>query len=57
MVGAYQSMGTPRAYQAGDYTIVDIPLTFEAGDMTGRLTYSSDGKVAGLHILPSQGNQ
>jgi hypothetical protein len=52
MVGAYQSMGTPHAYRAGDYTIVDTPLTFEAGDLTGRVTYSMDGKVAGLHLVP-----
>ncbi|WP_165960768.1 DUF3887 domain-containing protein [Actinocrispum wychmicini] len=52
MVGAYESMGTPHAYPAGDYTIVDIPLSFEAGDLTGRVTYSTDGKVAGLHLIP-----
>lgn len=52
MVGTYQSMGTPHAYRAGDYTIVDVPLTFEAGDLTGRVTYSMDGKVAGLHLVP-----
>ncbi|GAB3882113.1 hypothetical protein GCM10029964_039310 [Kibdelosporangium lantanae] len=54
MVGAYQSMGTPHAYRAGDYTIVDIPLTFEAGDMTARVTFSMDGKVAGLHLVPAK---
>lgn len=53
LVGGYESMGTPRAYQAGDYTIVDTLLTFEAGDLTGRVTYSAEGKVAGLHFVPA----
>lgn len=52
MVGTYESMGTPHVYPAGDYTIVDTPLSFEAGDIKGRVTYSADGKVAGIHFLP-----
>jgi hypothetical protein len=40
------------AYQAGDLTLVDIPLSFEAAERTVRITYNRDGQVAGLHFLP-----
>lgn len=54
MAGAYQGMGDPVAYQAGNYTIVDVPLHFEAATQTGRVTYDRAGQVAGLFFLPSQ---
>jgi hypothetical protein len=41
-----------EAYQAGDLTLVDIPLSFEAAERTVRITYNRDGQVAGLHFLP-----
>ena len=52
VVGRFDRIGKPRAYQAGDYTIVDTPLLFEAGDLTGRISYDRAGRVAGLHFLP-----
>jgi hypothetical protein len=51
-VGAYEGMGEAAARQAGDLTIVDIPMTFESGEMKGRVVYDSHGKVAGLFVLP-----
>lgn len=51
MVGAYGGMGEPLTRQAGDLTIVDIPLTFEASQMKGRVVYDRQGKVAGLFVL------
>jgi hypothetical protein len=43
----------PSTYQAGDYTVVvDVPLTFEAGEPLGRISYDHAGRVAGLHFLP-----
>lgn len=51
MVGAYEGMDEPVVRQWGDYTIVDIPLRFEAGDMSARVSYDTDGKVAGAFIL------
>ena len=51
LVGSYQGMGEPMPRQAGDLTIVDIPLTFEASDMKGRVVYDRQGKVAGLFVL------
>ena len=52
LVGGYERMGAAHAYQAGDYTVVDVALHFEAGDLTGRVSYDRAGKVAGLHFLP-----
>jgi hypothetical protein len=44
-------MGEAGARQAGDLTIVDIPMTFEAGEMKGRVVYDKDAKVTGLFVL------
>jgi hypothetical protein len=49
--GAYEGMGEPVAHQAGDYTVVDVPLRFEAAEMTGRVSYNRAGQVAGLFFL------
>jgi hypothetical protein len=49
--GAYEGMGEPVAHQAGDYTVVDVPLYFEAGELTGRVSFSRTGQVAGLFFL------
>ncbi len=51
-VGAYEGMGEAVARQTGDLTIVDIPMTFEAGEMKGRVVYDKQSKVAGLFVLP-----
>jgi len=48
--GAYQGMGEPVAHQAGDYTVVDVPLHFEAAELNGRVSFSDSGQVAGLFI-------
>lgn len=52
--GAYQGMGEAVAHQAGDYTVVDVPLHFEAADLTGRVCYARTGQVAGLFFLNPQ---
>jgi hypothetical protein len=51
LVGAYGGTGEPVSRQAGDLTIVDIPMTFEASEMKGRVVYDQQGKVAGLFVL------
>lgn len=51
MAGAYEGMGEPVVHQAGDYTVVDVPLRFEAAELTGRVSYDRDGRVAGLYFL------
>lgn len=55
-VGGYERMGEPVVHQAGDYTVVDIPLYFEAGEMTGKISYDRDAQVAGLFIGPPPGS-
>jgi hypothetical protein len=35
-----------------DFTVVDLPLFFEAGERMGRVSYDRDGRVAGLFFLP-----
>jgi Protein of unknown function (DUF3887) len=52
MIGQVEQVGEPLAYQVGDLTLVDVPLSFEAAERTARVTYDQDGKVAGLHFLP-----
>jgi hypothetical protein len=53
LVGTYEGMSDaePFVRRVGDHTVVDIPLTYEAGDMKGRVAFDADGKVAGLFIL------
>lgn len=51
MVGAYEGMSEPVVRQWGDLTVVDIPLRFEAGELVGRVSYDTDGKVTGLFAL------
>jgi uncharacterized protein DUF3887 len=50
-VGAHERAGEPFVRRQGDYTVVDVPLAFEAGDMTGRVAFHGDGTVAGLFVL------
>jgi hypothetical protein len=51
-VGRYERMGEPFVRQAGDLTVVDVPLHFEAGECLGQVSYDADWKVAGLYLLP-----
>ena len=51
LVGRYEGMGEPFTRPLGDYTVVDVPLSFEAGEMIGRVSYDTHAKVAGLYIL------
>lgn len=51
LVGRYERMGEGSARQAGDLTIVDIPMSFEASEMKGRVVYDKDGRVTGLFVL------
>lgn len=50
-MGRYEQMGGAAARQAGNLTIVDIPMSFEASEMRGRVVYDKDGKVTGLFVL------
>jgi Protein of unknown function (DUF3887) len=48
--GNFERMGVLSARQSGDYTVMDVPLTFEAGKAIGRVVLNRDGKVAGLSL-------
>jgi hypothetical protein len=50
-VGRYERMGEPLVLASGDYTMVEVPLYFEAGERTVEVTYRG-GQVAGLWIQP-----
>jgi hypothetical protein len=51
--GAFIAMGTPVSSVIGDYTVVDVPMAVEKGDLTGRVSFNADGEVAGLFFLPA----
>jgi hypothetical protein len=53
LIGVFERMGEPLAYPVEDSTAVDIPLYFEAGERTGRVSFDRDGKVVGLFIRPA----
>jgi hypothetical protein len=53
MYGRLERIGEPFARQAGDDTVVDVPLHFEAGDAKGIVRFSGDGKIAGMAIRPA----
>jgi hypothetical protein len=44
-------MGESVAHRAGDYTVVDVSLHFEAAEINGRVSFSRAGQVAGLFFL------
>lgn len=49
--GAFERLGEPEVTRAGDVTITNTPLSFEAGDYTARIAFRDDRTIAGLHIL------
>lgn len=48
--GGFERVGEPSARQFGDYTLVELPLTFKAGEGLGRVALDQEGKVAGLSV-------
>jgi len=50
--GEYRSRGEPtQVPMPGNVVVFDTPMTFEQGEMKGRLAFHPDGRVAGLFIL------
>jgi hypothetical protein len=49
-VGGFSRVGEPSAHQFGDYTLVEVPVTFKAGQGLGRVALDQEGKVAGLSM-------
>jgi hypothetical protein len=48
--GRVKRIGEPSARQFGEYTVVDVPLTFNTGEGLGRVALDHAGKVAGLSM-------
>lgn len=48
--GGFERAGGPSARQSGDYALVELPLTFRAGQGLGRVVVDQQGKVAGLSV-------
>jgi hypothetical protein len=51
LVGAYAGHGDTDVVRAGDFTITNTPLSFEAGEFVARITFRDDQTIAGLYIL------
>jgi hypothetical protein len=56
MIGRLERIGEPFPHRAGDDTVVEIPLYFEAADAVGMVRFDPDGQVAGLAIRPAPTN-
>jgi hypothetical protein len=48
--GGFKRVGEPSARQFGDYTLVEVPVTFNAGQGLGRVALDREGRVAGLSV-------
>ncbi len=53
MIGSFERMGEALAFPTEGGTVVDVPLYFEAGERTGRVSFDDDAKVVGLFIRPA----
>jgi len=51
LAGAYEGHGDTDVVRAGDFTVTNTPLAFEAGDFVARITFRDDRTIAGLFIL------
>jgi hypothetical protein len=52
-VGSFERFGEPVTYAAGDLTVVDILMHFEAGSAIAKTSFRRTGTVAGLFIQPA----
>jgi hypothetical protein len=53
MFGSYQGSGDVSPILAGDNTVADVLLRFEAGEAMLWIRFDRDGKVAGLRLHPA----
>ena len=51
LVGAYEGCGDPIVRPFGEHTVVNVPMEFEGGPMTGRVVFDREGRIAGLFVL------
>ncbi|AXL10875.1 DUF3887 domain-containing protein [Microbacterium foliorum] len=50
-VGSLEKTGEPASHRVSGLVVIDVPLTFEAGEMIGKVSIRDDGRIAGLFIL------
>jgi hypothetical protein len=53
--GAFSDWGLPVVSVLEDYTVVNVPMAFEKGDVIARVVFNADEQVAGLFFLPADG--
>lgn len=53
MFGSYEGMGEVSPFQVADSTVVDVSLTFEAGEAMAWVRFDNNGKVTGLRLHPA----
>ncbi len=49
--GKLMTVGRPTVAARDKYRVVDIPLAFERGPMKARISFDSEGRIAGLFVL------
>ncbi|WP_306192674.1 DUF3887 domain-containing protein [Streptomyces sp. MK5] len=52
--GAFRTMGTPSVRAVSGYTVVDVPMAYERGELLRRVAFNADGQVAGFFALPAE---
>lgn len=52
-VGAFERFGDPVAHAAGELTVVNVLMHFEAGRHTALVSLRPEGTVAGLFLRPA----
>jgi Protein of unknown function (DUF3887) len=53
MFGSYEGTGEVAPFRVGASTVVDVVLTFEAGEAMLWVSFDLDGKVTGLRLYPA----
>lgn len=51
MSGALEALGESFARPSGSSVVVETPLSFEAGDLVGRIAFNRRGKIVGMLLL------
>ncbi len=50
-LGDFESLGQSFVRPSGSHVVVETPLTFEAGELVGRIAYNRRDKIVGIVIL------
>jgi hypothetical protein len=50
-LGPHRAIGSPSVALREGHTVVDVPLAFARGEVTGRVTFNGNARIAGLFFL------